>query len=82
MFATGKARFMSNTNDIYDVTASGECGTTINHFVTQIGYEGNRVVRLMNSWGTGWGNGGTKRVLTCSDSVFWGSGYSRITYLE
>ena len=82
MFASGKARFMSNTNDVYDASASGECGATINHFVNFIGYEGNRVINMFNSFGTSWGNQGGKRIRTCSDTAFWGATGSRITYLE
>lgn len=81
MFATGKARFLSNTNDIYDAPSSGECFQNMNHFVNLVGYEGNRVVQMINSWGRQWANGGSKRIRTCSDASFWGGG-SRITYLE
>ena len=58
----------------------GQCQGAINHAVNIIdaGYDnidGNQVgwVRLLNSWGTDWGNGSTLKIYTCGEAALWGS---------
>lgn len=80
VFATGKFRYLSNTDDIFDGPSSGECGNQMNHVITLVEGSGS-TFRILNSWGTGWGVGGLKRVRACSASVLYGA-YSTLSYTE
>lgn len=40
------------------------CGTTLDHAVALVGYDGSGVVNLRNSWGSDWGENGHIRLKT------------------
>ena len=84
-FVAASAKFcsLSSTNDIYDSAFSGESQLESNHAVNLAGASrdtnGRIIVRILNSWGTGWGYNGFKRVYPHSDTNLWGSP-SLLTY--
>ena len=77
VYSSGKFYRLANSKDAYDPKLAGDCGKTIDHFVNIASASGD-TVRIFNSWGTGWGEGGYKTVKICSDTNFIGSGYSSI----
>lgn len=81
LYSSGKFRYMSNVNDVYDASTSGECGLTMNHFINMASIDSSKVLTVFNSWGTGWGAGGYKRIRPCNDGNFWGAG-TRIAWAE
>ena len=72
-----KFRALSTTDDIYDASFSGECDNGFNHMINLVSYgrdAKNRLwVRVLNSWGTGWGYQGIKKIYPCSDTKLWGA---------
>ena len=72
LFASGNFRFINNQGDGYDASLSGECGQTINHAVNAF-MQSNGWLAILNSWGTGWGNGGWKWIRPCNNNNLWGN---------
>lgn len=72
LVATGKFRSLSSSDDVYDATSSGECSYLQDHSVVVWKSTGNEVT-VLNSWGTGWGNRGMKRIKVCSRNSLWGT---------
>ena len=72
LYCMGQFRFLSSSNDIFDMRNNGECGKTIDHVVTVVNADADTVT-VMNSWGTTWGYLGTKRIRPCAADRFWGS---------
>lgn len=73
VFAEGAFKYLSRTDDVYDASLSGECDRTISHAITQYAAY-NGIVIVLNSWGTGWGYGGYKRIKPCRNDMLWGNG--------
>jgi len=80
VFATGKFRYLSSTDDVFDGATSGDCGSHTNHIVNFIEASG-ATFRILNSWGTGWGFNGTKKIRACASNVFYGAS-SYISFAE
>ena len=81
---SGKFSSLSNTKDVYDAAWSrDESQLESNHAVTLANAfrepDGRIRVLIQNSWGTGWGWAGLKRVYPFSDKILWGLP-SSITY--
>lgn len=72
LVGSGRLRFASKNNDIFNAAATGECGMMSNHAVTLVG-GGANYVTILNSWGTGWGQGGFKHIMPCSQNILLGS---------
>jgi xylem cysteine proteinase len=73
LFSSGKFRFLSNSDDVYDASLSGECDNGMNHLVAQRLFA-NNVALIVNSWGDNWGRGGMKKIKACSSTNLWGKG--------
>ena len=72
--ANGAFRYLSKTDDVYDASASGECGRTINHAINAVQTDSKgSYVRIINSFGTSWGVQGTKKIKMCSSTNIWGT---------
>jgi C1A family cysteine protease len=72
VYSSGKFRNLSNSNDTLDVKLTGDCKSSTDHFVNIVSASSN-TVKIMNSWGTRWGESGFKTIKPCSDSTVWGS---------
>ena len=74
--AANKFRSLSNTDDIFDVKFTGESSHQTNHAVNFVGANrdgsGRVFLKILNSWGTGWGKSGLKRIYPASDTNIWG----------
>lgn len=65
-------RLMAPNDDIYDASFSGSCWHNANHGVAII-EAGSDWLRILNSYGRGWGDRGTKRIRPCSASLILGT---------
>ena len=74
---SGKFRSLSTTDDIFDASFSGECDNGTSHAINlaSVGLDASnrRWVRILNSWGTGWGFKGMKKIYPCSETKLWGT---------
>lgn len=73
----GSFRYLSRTTDIYDARNSGECATYNSHSIAMVAAYMEKdlvVVRILNSWGTGWGANGFKRIIPCNENSLLGIG--------
>src|SRR3990167_6474331 len=61
LYASGGFRYVSKNEDLFDPRGTGECGNYINHAVNLIGATPDYVI-VLNSWGTGWGYNGIKKI--------------------
>ena len=83
---TANAKFssLSNTDDIFDAKFSGDCDSSTNHVVNLVSVGRDATsgpwVRLLNSWGFGWGFKGMKKVYPCSDTNVWSGSADGIKY--
>ena len=73
LYSSGKFRYLSKTDDVFDASLSGDCDQNMNHLVAQQSFT-NGVARIVNSWGVGWGFGGFKKIKPCSDTNLLGKG--------
>ena len=73
VYSSGKFRNLSNSKDVLDLKSTGECSKTIDHSINLASASGD-TIRIFNSWGTGWGEGGYKSLKTCAENNLWGSG--------
>ena len=80
VYASGKFRFISTKQDFIDASALGECSKPKDHAINAVGAR-DGMLQLLNSWGTGWGENGTKFVKPCSSTKLW-SDVSYITTPE
>jgi C1A family cysteine protease len=71
VYSSGKFRNASSSNDVLDAKLSGECNQTTGHAINMVSASGD-TVRVFNSWGTRWGEGGFKTIRICSSSTLWG----------
>lgn len=73
MLGDGVMRLMSSFDDVYDSSFMADCGSIkANHGVTII-EAGTGWLRILNSYGTGWGHMGTKKIKPCTDNLILGS---------
>ncbi len=80
VYGKGKIRSMSSSKDTYDVKLSGECSQGTSHAINMVSAT-STTLRVINSWGTGWGESGYKTIKPCSDSAVWGTA-TNIRYLH
>lgn len=74
VYASGGFRYLSKTDDIYAASSSGECAQTKNHAVNAVETDTTgSFLRILNSWGTGWGYSGTKKIKPCATNNIWGA---------
>jgi Papain family cysteine protease/Cathepsin propeptide inhibitor domain (I29) len=77
VYASGKFGSLSKTDDIFDARFSGECDKVHDHDVNLVSVgrdTSNRsFLKMQNSWGTGWGYQGSKKVYPCSETKLWGA---------
>lgn len=78
VFSSGKFRYVSRTDDIFDGKSAGECGNTIDHAINMFTSSGD-VITVFNSWATTWGYNGMKKIRVCSESNLYG-GNGRIAH--
>jgi Papain family cysteine protease len=82
--ASGGFRFVNKNDDIFDPVAVNECQKPINHAVNMIGAgtesNGRNYLLIQNSWGTGWGNQGVKKVKPCGTNFYGSPSYLTHTY--
>ena len=75
--SSGKFKALSKTDDIFDASFSGECDSKRNHAINlaAVGRDAKlrSFLQVLNSWGTGWGYLGMKKIYPCSETVLWGS---------
>jgi hypothetical protein len=83
LYSGGKFNNLGTSPDIYNAAASGECFKEIDHAVniqsSAKDAAGKVYVVIQNSWGTGWGTKGVKKIYPCGTSSLWGK-YSIISY--
>ena len=72
VYAMGQFRFLSKSNDVFDMRGNSECNTNIDHVVTVVNADADTIT-ILNTWGTTWGYLGTKRIRPCAADKFWGS---------
>ena len=78
VFSSGKFRYVSRADDIFDGKLAGECNSTIDHAINMFTSSGD-VITVFNSWATTWGVNGFKKIRVCSESNLYGSS-SRIAH--
>ena len=71
IFSSGKFRYLGKPDDEFDAKLSGDCSKSMDHLVAQRWFV-NGVASIVNSWGTGWGVGGFKKIKPCSDNSLLG----------
>ncbi len=67
VYSSGKFSHVSTTDDIYNANYGKECAQTVDHAIN-LTAAGLDYVVVMNSWGTGWGNKGFKKIKPCDAS--------------
>lgn len=75
VYSSGAFQNLSNSNDIWYASSSGECSNQVDHAVTEIG-AGSNYVTVLNSWDTTWGYQGTKMIAPCASNNILGTGVS------
>lgn len=70
VYASGKFRYLDSSDTPFDASATGECSQTKNHAINAVSSSSGNL-RLLNSWGTSWGNKGLKWVKPCSATKLW-----------
>ena len=78
VYASGSFGHLSKTSDVFDASATKDCGMETNHAINIYSASGN-TIRVFNSWGTGWGEQGFKTIKVCSETNLIGSN-SRIAH--
>jgi len=78
VFSSGKFRYVTKTDDIFDGKAAGECANTCDHAINMFSST-NDVITVINSWGTTWGYLGMKKIRSCSTTNIYGA-QGRITH--
>lgn len=64
VYSSGKFSHVSTTDDVYNANYGKECAQTVDHAIN-LSAAGADYVVVLNSWGTGWGNKGLKKVKPC-----------------
>ena len=77
VYSKGKFRNASSSKDVLDAKLAGECNQTTNHAINMQSASGD-TIRVFNSWGTHWGEGGFKTIKICSENNLFGGSGSRI----
>lgn len=78
VFSSGKFRYVTTTDDIFDGKAAGECNNSCDHAINMFSSTGD-VITVINSWGTTWGFKGMKKIRSCSTTNIYGA-QARITH--
>lgn len=81
--AAGSPKFMqlSDSRDVYDARAfKADCKLALDHAVVLVSAQDNYVV-MQNSWGTGWGEDGFKRIIPCQADTLVGKDEGAATNL-
>ena len=74
VYSNGKFRNASSSKDVLDAKLAGECNQSTDHSINMQSASGD-TIRVFNSWGSNWGEGGFKTIKVCSEtSLFGGTG--------
>ena len=79
LYSSGKFKYASSSSDILDGKLTGECNTSTNHAINMKSASGD-TIRVFNSWGTRWGEGGFKTIKVCSETNLYGANGSKIRH--
>jgi len=78
VFSSGKFKYVTKTDDIFDGKAAGECNNSCDHAINMFSSTGD-VITIINSWATSWGFAGMKKIRVCAANNIYG-GSARITH--
>ena len=73
VYAAGKFKYFSKSEEPFRADLSGECQMMKNHGIVIVAYSKSQGATILNSWGTGWGLNGLKNVIPCSEDNLFGA---------